>query len=365
MDILQKRRSTLASRLREHPACLVPSPGTTDVHLLVSCLLKALRRGDRDYGLGAASALIRIDPSRFWRRLVVMAFEDFGRADLNLTADVVAAASSARWRATVGGDWHVASFLMGKLLDTPRDRFLDDLYTTGIAIATTAYELPQSRSPVHLTIDKLVASAVQMVRGCERPIPGRLWRSTIPANCDTAIRQARHAKLIDDDLVEVCLQARRTSQSLLPVLLPHWLGAVRDSGDDRSIVTWGVPPQTNIEGLPSWAFDGYTRAGRIALWELYRRNSQVRAIPPPELPGPAKIDCLQALLFEVEGALATEFLSHPLAENLRQRSWGCWSHLPVAALHDAGLIMQAAIPELNALRQEVWASSTGSPGALT
>jgi replication-associated recombination protein RarA len=57
-------------------------------------LQKAIRRGDVAHTQLAVSSLMTSDPARFWRRLVIIAFEDIGLADLSIVGQVTCRAST-------------------------------------------------------------------------------------------------------------------------------------------------------------------------------------------------------------------------------------------------------------------------------
>ena len=57
-----------------------------------SALQKAIRRGDVALAQRAAFALHREDRSGIWRRLIAIAFEDVGPADLDVILETVAVA---------------------------------------------------------------------------------------------------------------------------------------------------------------------------------------------------------------------------------------------------------------------------------
>lgn len=358
MPSLDDHRKSLLEQLQKHQPRTPASLGTSDPYLLTSCLQKALRRADTGYVLSAAHALLDVDPARFWRRLVIVAFEDFGRADLNLTAEIVAAASNKRWRMNAGGDWHAASLLLEKLLVLPRDRLLDDLYTVAAAITSISFPWQPSNTQVGRAVDQLMVSAVAIAERCEQPIPGRGGRSPMASACDVTLNTMFRAGLASADLLLTCLQGRRSSQCLLPVLLPLWLLAVKDAGDDRPIIRCPVPPAREIGSLPSWAYDGYTRLGRAALWKLYERSPVIQQMTAHWASMGQRIDAIQSVLFEVEAGIATESLSHPLALDLQKRGRGCGSGMSGQSAANSVEIVRGAIPELNDIRCELWFSAT-------
>lgn len=353
MDVLNRQREQLGHQLQSHQLGSPPALPSRDPYLLVSALQKSLRRADRRYALPAAYALLEVDPARFWRRLVIVAFEDFGRADLDLTAEVVAAASDKRWRLASGGDWHVASYLVERLIALPRDRFLDELGTFADALGhhTAISAEWRDRGPSE-PLAALMTRVSEIVRTCEVPIPGRGGYSPIAGACDRTLRAMLDVGILEADLLAVCAQGRRTTQCILPVLLPPMLDAVSAVGDPGALEVTAVPPVRDLGGLPSYAFDGYTRAGRGALWELYAQHHHLHGLWPQAVPARERIDRLQFLLFDVEGGLATEALAHPLLAELKTYSVGCGSGLTGTARQEALCMVREVIPLLNGIRGE-------------
>jgi replication-associated recombination protein RarA len=66
-----------------------------------SALQKALRRGDTAIAQRAAFALHPDDRSATWRRLIAIAFEDIGPADVDVVLETVAIATLPEWRAVI------------------------------------------------------------------------------------------------------------------------------------------------------------------------------------------------------------------------------------------------------------------------
>lgn len=66
-----------------------------------------------------------------------------------------------------------------------------------------------------------------------------------------------------------------------------------------------TPEVRNIEGLPGYAFDGYTRPGRVALMTLARQDRRLASLLAHLPTAKARMDALTNLLFAVEGARCT------------------------------------------------------------
>lgn len=302
--------------------------------------------------MGAARAFLSVASPRFWRRLTIIAFEDFGRSDIDLTSMVVAAASDRHWRRAVGGEWTVASFLLGRLLARPRDRFMDELGTLAEAIVSRPAirtELNQLKVPVDLR--DLINESVHLVATCAQPVPNRQFRSPVARSCDRALKEMHHRRLIDDDLLELCMQGRRTSGCLLPVLFPLMIDAQRTQGE---VEAGDLPPSILIAGIPSWSLDGYTRLGRMALHELHAQHRCISRLWSTQLSLTNRIGALQSLVFDVEGGLASTYLTTPLLRELKRSSVGCLSGLSGIRRAEGLAMVREAVPALNAIRADLW-----------
>src|SRR5215212_5437069 len=109
-DILALTRDQLLEAVAQHSPP-IPDPLPISPWVAMSLLQKAIRRGREDFALRAAATLLHISPDRLWRRLGCIAFEDVGVADLEAVFLTTAALASRTFRARLGSEWAVASFL--------------------------------------------------------------------------------------------------------------------------------------------------------------------------------------------------------------------------------------------------------------
>src|SRR5215212_5134335 len=120
----------------------------------MSLMQKAIRRGEEDLALRAAATLLRDAPDRLWRRVACIAFEDIGVADLDAVFLVTSALAGKTFRARLGGEWPVASFIVSRMVQAPKCRGADDLLLT-------AEQHPglqqQRRELAHATTPDLIA----------------------------------------------------------------------------------------------------------------------------------------------------------------------------------------------------------------
>ena len=186
--LLSQRREVLSNELSEFQPSHQKPIELTDPFLTTAALQKSLRRADAAYAHGAALALLAIDPARLWRRLVVVACEDFGLSDLDLTAQVIAAASDKNWRQKMGGDEFVMSYLVTRLLQCPRDRRTDEAYMLAVSISRSNNpEAALQQLPASPGLAELLREAVKLVLRCEQVVPYRGIRAVIATECDVAI----------------------------------------------------------------------------------------------------------------------------------------------------------------------------------
>ena len=109
-------------------ACVAPSrpPLECDRWIASSTLQKAIRRGEIETAQRAALTLYTNDRSGVWRRLIAIAFEDVGPADVALVVETVAVATAPEWRAQ-HGDTRALFYLTHRIAEAPKDRSADYL----------------------------------------------------------------------------------------------------------------------------------------------------------------------------------------------------------------------------------------------
>jgi hypothetical protein len=336
----------LSQQIAEFTCPEIPGTPIRYQDILSSSLQKSLRRAEYCCALTAAKGLIDRDAKYFWRRLVTIAFEDFGPSDLSLTAGIVAAARNRDWRGRTGGDFRVAAFLIEQLVRTPTDRRVDNLYM--LAAAASRYgeyaELLESCSP---GVARLVRDAMAMARTCERPVPGRSFKSVVPKACDQVIWSCAD---ITQELAGLCVDGRKLCQCLLPVLLPLLLGeAGKDDGP--YVLETEALGSPSLGGVLLAALDGYTAIGRSILYSVLQENRALSEIVA-RASWVSPLRAAAALLFAVEGGQLRNHLSDPLGQELEQLSQGCWSGLPGAVLTEAFARIREAIPLIDARRAE-------------
>jgi hypothetical protein len=257
------------------------TPIDADRWILMSALQKAVRRADIEVALGAAMPLIRTDGSRFWRRLLVIAFEDVGISDPVLIGKVLVAAASAEWRDAHGGDAKLAAYLVTAMCDVAKDRSTDNL----ISIADHHPDCERDRDWLsHAGIEQLIAT----VRDEQAPLPSRAIAAWLASG--TRRFPARGLGQTDGEidalfeaLAEIapatvtapCRVAATKMRSLMPIMLPIIWAAARGRGTGKPTL---IPGQHSVvRGVPTWALDpNHTRIGRYAVQGLRARTRSLQ-----------------------------------------------------------------------------------------
>lgn len=350
---LERYRDLLSDAIAALPDPSKKLPDIADPYVARSALQKALRRGDVGRATQAAHSLLP-DPQRLWRGLAVTVFEDFGSAPIDLTGQVIAAAASKKHRINLGGDFAVARALIHQLCEVPRDLRVDEAYMfAGVLERTplTAWE----RRKLSCELRELLEGAGELIQRCERLVPHRGFKTVLARECDAFLREMYEVGRLSEEEHAVSIQGRKTTQCLLPVLYPLTRPVSPRQGTFSFVITYPPELSRDIAGIPSYALDGYTRAGKHALELLFRANAHLQEILKPLNSRSRLMKALAALLFVVEGGVCTEEVSDPLYDEIKHVSRGRWTGLPADVIPEALEAMQAAIPELNDIREVVYA----------
>jgi hypothetical protein len=321
LEIISDIRHQLTVQIGQRASLPALQPLAISPWLAMALLQKSIRRGRDDLALRAAATLLMDAPDRLWRRIGGIAFEDIGVGDLNTVAVATSALGGKRFRAAIGGEWAVASFLINEMARARKCRAADDLLMSCELHPT--FDTARREFPGLATRDLI---AIATGRGSIHERALALWfalgtdRRTsrhLPARRGEpqAVFDALCAGGLPHTVVEIAREGfKKTGEMLAPFVA---LLASVDRGDDK-IVTDEMPPETMIGNVPSWSMDIYTREGRAAFAEFLRTDSASARWIGEHVRPARRIDFLGHMLFRVEGGLALNRMRWALADELRR-----------------------------------------------
>jgi hypothetical protein len=288
----------------------------------MSLMQKAIRRGRRDYALGAAATLLQGSPERLWRRLCITAFEDIGVGDFEGLALLTAALKGKRWRSKIGGEWAVASYFVDRMCETSKCRAANDLCV--VCEQDPAFEEERLRLGYGSQAELIEHVAT------EPTMAGRalaLWFAIGTHRCHSDYLRERLGQVDETfdalaeigfniDVVEVCRAAfRKFGDIMIPLFVLVWDEAQRASHQTEPD---DLPPEEMVGSVPCWAYDMHVREGNLAMARFLRSGCETaRWLESHELPK-APVRFLGRLLFRVESGLVDRRLKWSMGNRLRQ-----------------------------------------------
>lgn len=289
--------------------------------IAMSLLHKSIRRGQTDLALSAAATLMRDAPDKLWRRLGGAAFEDVGLGNLSTLPLVTAAMAGKRVRQSAGGEWAVASYLVEQLCQSTKCRAADDL----LMAAETHPQFAHARSelaelPVPQLLDVVVGNDPAEVRALamwlalgtdRRPSNHLAYRRGNPDAVFNTLFEAGWA----NTLVEVCREGwRRTGEVLAPFVLLLSRDIV---GQVCAVLPDDLPEERLIGGIPGWAFDQYSREGKVALRMFLHSPADTALWIRANIADADQMNFLGNLVFRVEGGAVDRRLRWALGDRLK------------------------------------------------
>jgi hypothetical protein len=287
----------------------------------MSAMQKAIRRGREDLALGAAATLLRDAPDKLWRRIGCIAYEDVGLAALDAVGIATVSLGGKQARASLGGEWAVASCVVSELCRAPKCRAADDLLMA--CELHPAYT--EARTALsYLTTRDLITVATGQGAVHERALA--LWyalgtdrdrSSLVPRRGDPrAVFEQLCEAGWPHTIVEVACEGFRRTRT---VLCPLVALLAREPRQAAQIESDDLPAEDMIIDVPGWALDVYTREGRAAFARLLETDAPAARWVKRNVRQARRVSFLGHIIFRVEGGLVTNRMRWPLAEELRRQ----------------------------------------------
>jgi hypothetical protein len=237
------------------------------------------------------------DPYSFWRRLLVIAFEDVGAGD----PETLCAVGELSADAAAGKNPEIAQQIVCRLAAAPKDRSADYL----LGAAEHHETLTPARSAlVTVSVDGWLravenpsgplaerAAAAWYCSGMVRP-PS--W-SAVPGSLTKLAEAYSRLGIPDEFIAATVYAAKRTREpiTLLPALV--WLDVQRHGS--WQVVERGVPVSGLIRGVPLYALDKHTRVGLQAIARFARESGPVRECLEAHIPSLCRRKAVQMAAF--------------------------------------------------------------------
>lgn len=330
--------------------------GQFDRYLALSALQKAIRRDEFTLAWAASSYLLENFPAHFWKRLVIIAFEDIGVADVELCLATILICSEENKRVELGGCLKVAFALVGELCSAKKDRCTDDLFDVVSRdpqmIEYRADLADQYAEGTDTKIELVgggvceLASRMAVLAGYADEVPGgnlrkRVWASTIHA-ISSGITDPRVWGVAE-------LGLQRTGSILAPMLAA--VGCYASSSP--STVDDHFPDSEEVKGIPVWVAGMHTRVGLDGFRRYIRSSKSMSKLLSTASTGEvSKSKIVGALVFRLDCGQLRHRLDWSLADELKSRATELGWGLSDEAVPEALNILRSEYELLNRYRLE-------------
>ena len=317
----------------------------------MSLLQKSVRRNAPALALGAAATLLRLDPGKFWRRALCIAYEDIGLADLDAVSFALVAVQGKRFRAHHGGEWQVAAQLTLRLCQARKCRACDDLLIAtafhpalidprrDIAREALSDHLHRIEQPGALLTRAL---AVWHATGSRR---GHIYNDERPFGHPMAVFASLRSGGVDENIAKMGERGFRRLREVLcaNLCLLHPLfptGRLPTDDDDFP------PVVTTRHGVPTFAFDMFSHEGRHALGRFLDGRTDTARWIKHHVSAQRRIKFLGHALFRIDSGLVKCRVRWPVGESLRLLADSGFSGMPADITVELLQMLRADLPSL-------------------
>ena len=286
---------------------VTPKPMRGDRWLVTSAMQKAIRRGELERATQAATALWHIDCIAFWRRLLVIALEDVNAASPDTMVKVLTACAHGRWRTRMG-DLQVGPHLMRLLCGSVKTRLADAVFILA------------ERAPCYAGLRELFASAddtslAEYARDETMPLAVRslaIWNMAGTNKFRSDILPKRmgsvastvsvlRATTTPSALVEACMGVIHRIPWPLMLFTPLIWQEI-DQQSQTYVYREYIPLAPDVEGLPHYSADMFTRTGKASYRQLQQAVSELK---------PYTTQQIGLGIFYIEGHRVNNLLTSP------------------------------------------------------
>jgi len=324
------------------------SPLKLDPWSASSLLQKAIRRGDTDLAQRAASLFYRYRGTAIFRRLLHIAIEDVGIANIALVSEIATLVTDKPLRDILGSDIELIHDTCGKLASSPKDRSADylDSIVRWANLAPSTYERETG-------VGRLVSNAAQLLRQC-----------TIDRNNQSTISEAAVHQLLDKDwtarnpsLENIIVRAAKCrAYPFTLMLMPLW-SVLAAENLEVSAATQSLPEPEWLDGVPLFVFDKHTAIGKAAISRLASENPDMRRMLSRWVAAPHRIQVAEIAAFYADAMPVSRKFRWSRSEILEEL--GCQADMVLAGCDIDGVqcVLEAArdnLENLNDVRRRCY-----------
>ncbi|CAG4883727.1 protein of unknown function [Georgfuchsia toluolica] len=295
-------------------------PITVDKWVLASNLQKSIRRGLEATAEATAMRLLAVDARYFWRRLLVIGYEDIGLADVNLCHDLLKTFRREALHRQLGPE-RVAAYFASELARACKSRSLCDAIA---ALEFSVHRGGHERQCFGLTNEQLLTTAcdanapvIERVAAL-RHVSGYgsfskgMYRTDVPANKELMREIACRVELSEVETT-LFLSGNGISEGMnIPLPLVSQLHRQGHQSIQKTAQKF-----EGKNGIVYAALDKHTRAGKRCLARLAKEVVPVREFFACR-PAADPLAVLGAGLFIVEGGALDRQLVFDGTDELRQ-----------------------------------------------
>ena len=291
-----------------------------DKWVLSSNLQKSIRRGLAQVAIGTATRLLALDARYFWRRLLVIAYEDVGFANVGLCHDLLKFFRREAAHAQLGAD-RVAAYFVDTLCQSLKSRTLCDVIAMlEFNVRLGEYEKPWFGLSDDLLLDAICQqselpitriAALRHVCGYIENSKG-VYRSITPARPELMKEVCRRLELTEMETT-LFISGQSVSDSLnipIPLVAQLARGGGREYQAEQVF--------EGEDGILFAAFDRHTRVGKKCFARFAQDVDAVRDFFQRQ---PSKLDPVAVIgvaVFIVEGSCLNCWVAFPQSDDLRR-----------------------------------------------
>ena len=287
----------------------------------MSLLQKAIRRGNQELALRAASNLLQSNPERFRRRIAVILFEDIGMGAPDIIASVLPAVTRRGWSQHGRDGWGLVPSLIDRMCESAKCRAVDDLL---VMIGWDPSLERLKRDIENLNSGDLLQRLYSSLDVIERAIvllhlSGNLrsQENISPAKQlgPTAVWNLLREIGCSENLISLARLGKTAGAGEMPII--YALLSLYVGEGAPAHVSDQFPSEGCVGGVPGWAFDVHVREGNRALSAFLQTDALTAKLVRKHVPGKGRRAFLGGLLFRVESGLVSNRLQWPLGATFR------------------------------------------------